>query len=204
MSVLSEKTEKLREIRDEVACLKTSPLYRERVKNKVYPVIGEGNHDAAIMFVGEAPGKNEAESGRPFCGAAGKVLDELLASIDMPRSEVYVTNIVKDRPPMNRDPLPEEIAVYAPFLDRQIAIIQPAVIATLGRFSMTYVMEKFDLSAFLAPISHIHGKSFSGKTFYGPVTIIPLFHPAVALYNQSSKAQMLEDFKMLKYFLGKK
>lgn len=194
----SEKTEQLRKIRDEVARLKHSPLYRERVKNRVYPVIGEGNHDADIMFVGEAPGKNEAEQGRPFCGAAGKVLDELLASINMPRSEVYITNIVKDRPPMNRDPLPEEIAIYAPFLDRQVAIIRPRVIATLGRFSMAYIMEKFGLGASLTVISRIHGKVFSAQAQYGPISVVPLFHPAMALYNQSSKAQMLEDFKILK------
>ncbi|TSD04610.1 MAG: DNA polymerase bacteriophage-type [Parcubacteria group bacterium Greene0714_36] len=193
-----EKTEKLRAIRDEVAHLKASPLYRERVKNKVYPVIGEGNHEAAIMFVGEAPGKNEAEQGRPFCGAAGKILDELLASIDMPRKEVYITNIVKDRPPMNRDPLPEEIAIYAPFLDRQITTIQPKVVATLGRFSMQYIMEKFLLGAHLTSISRIHGREFAAEASYGTITVIPLFHPAVALYNQSSKADMLKDFQLLK------
>lgn len=203
MSV-SEKTEQLRAIRDEVARLKRSPLYRERVKNKVYPVIGEGNHDADIMFVGEAPGKNEAEQGRPFCGAAGRVLDELLASVNMPRQDVYITNIVKDRPPMNRDPLPEEIAVYAPFLDRQIEIIQPQVVATLGRFSMAYIMEKFGLAEHLTSISRIHGKVFSAEARHGPISVVPLFHPAVALYNQSSKAQMLEDFKILKDFRTQK
>lgn len=196
----SDRTEQLRNIRDEVAHLKASPLYRERVKNKVYPVIGEGDHEAAIMFVGEAPGKNEAEQGRPFCGAAGKVLDELLASIAMPRNEVYITNIVKDRPPMNRDPNPEEIALYAPFLDRQINIIQPRVIATLGRFSMAYIMEKFGLGAHLVSISKIHGKEFAASASYGQIAVIPLFHPAVALYKQSSKADMLEDFKILQKF----
>ena len=138
-----DKTDQLRDIRDEVLRLKTSPLYRERVKNKVFPVIGEGSHDAAIMFVGEAPGKNEAEQGRPFCGAAGRVLDELLASVDIPRKEVYITNIVKDRPPNNRDPLPPEIELYAPFLDQQIEVIKPRVIATLGRFSMAYIMDRY-------------------------------------------------------------
>ncbi|MEK7099481.1 MAG: uracil-DNA glycosylase [Patescibacteria group bacterium] len=194
------RTEQLKQIRDEVARLKASPLYRERIKNRVYPVIGEGNHEAAIMFVGEAPGKNEAEQGRPFCGAAGRVLDELLVSIDMPRQDVYITNIVKDRPPMNRDPMPEEIAIYAPFLNRQIDIIQPRVIATLGRFSMAYIMEKFSLGMHLASISKIHGREFVAEASYGPITVIPLFHPAVALYNQSSKADMLADFQILKKF----
>ena len=122
---MDEKTELLRQIKEEVINLKGSPLALARVKNEVFPVIGEGNHDADIMFIGEAPGRNEAETGRPFCGAAGRVLDELLLSINVPRKDVYITNIVKDRPPLNRDPEPEEINVYAPFLDRQVAVIQP-------------------------------------------------------------------------------
>lgn len=197
---MPDKTEQLKKIRDEVLRLKSSPLYRERVQNKVFPVIGEGNHDAAIMLVGEAPGKNEAERGRPFCGAAGRILDELLASVDIPRAEVYITNIVKDRPPLNRDPSPEEIACYTPFLDRQISIIRPRVIATLGRFSMQYVMDKCGLGTELATISRIHGRVFTGDAGYGAITIIPFFHPAMALYNGSSKAKMREDFQVLKQF----
>lgn len=192
------KTEQLRKIRDEIWDLKESPLYSERIKNGVHAVMGEGSHDAKIMFIGEAPGKNEAERGRPFCGAAGRVLDELLTGVGIPRSEVYITNIVKDRPPMNRDPLPHEIAIYAPFLDRQIETIQPRVIATLGRFSMQYIMGRFGLSSQLQGISKIHGKEFTAEACYGTVAIIPLFHPAVALYNQSAKTQLLEDFKILK------
>ncbi|MEK7582370.1 MAG: uracil-DNA glycosylase, partial [Patescibacteria group bacterium] len=134
-----EKTELLRHIRDEVVNLTGSPLYADRVKGGVYPVIGEGNHHATIMFVGEAPGRNEAKTGRPFVGAAGKILDQLLEGVGIDRKDVYITNIVKDRPPFNRDPVPEEIEAYGPFLDRQITIIQPKVIATLGRFSMVYV-----------------------------------------------------------------
>ncbi len=112
----SEKTskdkrfEQMKKIRDEVVDLKRSPLYEFRTSEGNVPVIGEGSHFAKIMFIGEAPGKNEAATGRPFCGASGRILDELLASIKIPRSEVYITNIVKDRPPGNRDPLPEEIA----------------------------------------------------------------------------------------------
>ena len=100
------KTELLRQIREEVINLKKSPLCIERIKNKVFPVIGEGSHNAKVIFIGEAPGKNEAETGRPFCGASGKILDELLASAGIERKDVYITNIVKDRPPLNRDPLP--------------------------------------------------------------------------------------------------
>ena len=127
------KFDQLKAIRDEAIALKQSPLYEYRTSNRYYPVIGEGSHDANIMFVGEAPGKNEAETGRPFCGAAGKFLTELIEGIGLKREQVYITNVVKDRPPENRDPTPEEIEIYAPFLDRQIDIIQPKVIATLGR-----------------------------------------------------------------------
>ena len=110
--------QELKKIKDEVVALVASPLYAYRVDNDYLPVIGEGSHSAKIMFVGEAPGKNEAKTGRPFCGRAGKVLDNLLASVGIDRQDVYVTNIVKDRPQGNRDPLPEEIEIYAPFLDR--------------------------------------------------------------------------------------
>ncbi|HZZ99448.1 MAG TPA: uracil-DNA glycosylase [Candidatus Paceibacterota bacterium] len=195
-----DRTEQLRKIKEEVLNLKESPLYQERVKNGVFPVIGEGNHQASIMFIGEAPGRNEAKTGRPFCGAAGKLLDQMLASVGIQRSEVYITNIVKDRPPMNRDPLPEEIAVYGPYLDRQIEIIQPKVIVTLGRFSMDYIMRKFNLGAQITSISRMHGQTFSADFPYGQVTVIPLYHPAVAIYNQSSKEILMEDFKILKKF----
>src|SRR3989344_4655336 len=127
------RTELLRQIKEEVVKLKESPLYKERIRTRMLPVIGEGNHYAQIMFVGEAPGRTEAMTGRPFSGAAGKVLDGLLKSVGIERQDVYITNVVKDRPPNNRDPLPEEISLYAPFLDRQIEIIRPKVIVALGR-----------------------------------------------------------------------
>jgi uracil-DNA glycosylase len=92
-----------------------SPLYAERVANGVFPVIGDGSYDASVMFIGEAPGRNEAKTGRPFCGASGKILDELLRHVGISRDDVYVTNVVKDRPTNNRDPKPEEIEIYAPF-----------------------------------------------------------------------------------------
>jgi DNA polymerase len=194
------RTELLRAIKDEVVALKESPLYAERIKNKVFPVIGDGSHHAKIMFVGEAPGKNEAATGRPFVGAAGKILDQLLASAGIERSEVYITNIVKDRPPFNRDPLPDEITIYGPFLDRQIDIIQPKVIATLGRFSMEYIMRKFGLEAQLKPISKMHGTMVEAEASYGPIAIIPLYHPAVAIYNQGSKDTLIKDFEILKQY----
>jgi len=192
----NNRTEKMRKIKDEIVTAKDSPLYSFRIKNKYFPVIGEGSHNAKIMFIGEAPGKNEAETGRPFCGASGKVLNELLASIGINRKEVYITNVVKDRPPMNRDPWSNEIEFYALFLDRQIETIKPEIIATLGRFSMAYIMKKFGLESELKSISQIHGKVFSAQKSYGNVKIIPLYHPAVAVYG-TNKEILKKDFKVL-------
>lgn len=196
---MENRTEQMGKIKDEVINAKDSPLYSFRIKNKYFPVIGEGSHSSKIIFIGEAPGKNEAETGRPFCGASGRVLDELLTSISVDRKDVYVTNIVKDRPPENRDPLPNEIEFYASFLDRQIEIIRPEVIATLGRFSMAYIMKKFGLESELKSISVIHGKVFSAETSYGSIKIIPLYHPAVAVYG-TNKEILKKDFAVLKEF----
>lgn len=197
---MENRTELMEQIKDEVLNLKKSPLYNERIKNNVFPVIGEGSHFAKIMFIGEAPGKNEAKTGRPFCGAAGKIFDELLSHVGIPREEVYVTNIVKDRPPLNRDPLPSEIEIYGPFLNRQINIIQPSVIATLGRYSMAYIMNRFNLGAELKSISQMHGKVFDAKTKYGTIKIISLYHPAFAIYNIHMKDTLKKDFELLKPF----
>lgn len=189
----------MRKIRDEIMDLKQSPLYKERVDNKMFPVIGSGDHDADIIFIGEAPGKNEAKTGQPFCGASGKILDELLAHINVDRNGVYITNVVKDRPTNNRDPRPEEIEIYAPFLDRQIEIIEPRVIATLGRFSMEYIMKKFGLEDQLDVISKVHGKIFDAETATGQkIKIVPLYHPAVAIYNRTTLPDLKKDFEVLK------
>ncbi len=187
----------LKQIKDELLELRESPLYKYRTENNYFPVIGEGSHFAKIMFVGEAPGKNEAKSGRPFCGAAGKILDELLTSVGIDRKDVYITNIVKDRPPENRDPLPNEIECYGPYLERQIDIIKPEVIATLGRFSMQYIMEKFKLLLDIEPISKAHGKSYDAEASYGTIRIVPLYHPAAAIYNQHLKDTLKKDFQIL-------
>lgn len=195
---MSKKDELLKKIKDEVLNLTDSPLYSERIKNEVFPVIGEGSHDARIMFIGEAPGRNEAKTGRPFCGAAGKILDDLLALVEIKREDVYITNIVKDRPPFNRDPLPKEIEVYGPFLDRQIEIIKPAIIATLGRYSMVYIMEKFGLEFGIEPISVAHGKAYEAEASYGKIKIVALYHPAAAIYNQHLKETLEKDFQVLK------
>jgi len=191
------KTDAMKKIRDEVWAL-TCPLAEERTKGGVHAVIGEGAHDAKILFVGEAPGRTEAATGRPFCGAAGKILDELLASIDLPRKEVYITNVVKDRPPMNRDPLPEEIALYGPFLLRQIEIIRPRVIAMLGRFSMRYIFDNLGFPAERQTISQIHGSVYDGTASYGTIKIVPLYHPAVVVYDRSKLDELKKDFAVLK------
>lgn len=197
---LEQRFEMMKKIRDDVWQLKESPLYEYRLQNKYFPVVGEGSHMAHIMFIGEAPGKNEAETARPFCGKSGKILDEMLDSINLNRSDVYITNIVKDRPPENRDPTLQEINLYAPFLERQIEIIKPRVIATLGRFSMNYIMKRFEVT-FSDSISQIHGKEFIGETDFGKIIIIPLYHPAVALYDGSNKETLLNDFQILKKYL---
>lgn len=183
------------EIREEIVSLKGSELADLRRQEGYEPVIGDGSLEAKVMFVGEAPGEKEAKTGKPFVGRAGQILDELLFSVDIRREDVYITNIVKDRPPKNRDPKPEEIALYAPFLDKQIEIIKPKVIATLGRFSTEYVMRRYGLEGEVTEISKLHGKPLVSPSGF---VILPLFHPAAAIYNQSLKPALLEDFKILK------
>lgn len=199
---MSKKDDQLKEVRDKVWNLTESPLYSYRKENNYYPVLGEGNHDAEVMFIGEAPGENEAKTGKPFCGAAGRVLDELFAYVGANRKDAYVTNIVKDRPQKNRDPMPAEIELYAPFLVEQINIIQPKVIATLGRFSMQYILTMFDLPEKNQTITNLHGKSLEAKTAYGSLLIVPLYHPAVALYSSKTKETLLKDFKILAPYLS--
>jgi DNA polymerase len=195
------KIELMKKVKDEILSDKTLPLYAYRTENKFFPVIGEGSHDASIIFIGEAPGLNEAKTAKPFCGAAGRILDQLLASISLDRESVYITNTVKDRPPDNRDPLPEEIEAYTPFLIRQIDIIKPRVIATLGRYSMAFIFNHFGLSDKLSTIGKIHGQVFEVKSSYGTITVIPLYHPAMALYNGSMKPAMIKDFEVLKKYI---
>ncbi len=192
------KKELLREIKEQVLDLNESPLYKERVANGAFPVIGEGDHDAKIMFIGEAPGANEAKRGRPFCGTAGKVLDWCLQEVGIERESTYITNIIKDRPPNNRDPYPDEIELYAPFLDRQINIIKPETISPLGRFSAAYILTKFGLEKDILPITQMHGKVFFAKTNYGDIKIVPLLHPAAAVHNPHQKETLLQGFKSIK------
>lgn len=194
----NNRFEMLKEIKDEIVNLKSSPLYDFRKKNNYYPVIGEGNHFAKVVFIGEAPGGNEAKTGRPFYGQAGKILDRLLDGINLQRSEVYITNIVKDRPPGNRDPSPQEISLYSPFLLRQLEIIRPKIIATLGRFSMKFILDLFSSENSIKSITQLHGTIISSKTTWGETKIMPLLHPAVVLYNPQKLEILKKDFQNLK------
>ncbi len=150
-------------------------------------VIGDGNLDAEIVFIGEAPGKNEDEQGLPFVGAAGKFLNEMLAQAGLVRGDVYITNIVKYRPPNNRDPLPEEKKAFWPYLVRQLDIINPKVIVTLGRHSMEYFLPD-------AKISLIHGEAKRITFGDRKLVIVPLYHPAAALYNGGMRQTLIDDF----------
>jgi DNA polymerase len=187
VATLEEKQQALEQIADEIRVCTKCELHRTRTKS----VPGEGPADARIMLIGEAPGWNEDQQGRPFVGAAGKFLEELLASAGMTRDEVFITNVVKSRPPGNRDPLPDEIAACAPFLERQIEVIDPEVIVTLGRFSMArwFPGER---------ISRIHGQ----PKRVGRRLIVPMYHPAAALHQQSLKATIQEDFARLPRILA--
>ena len=160
-------------------------------KGRTQAVPGEGPINADIMFIGEGPGFHEDRQGRPFVGAAGQFLEELLASIDLTREQVYIANVVKCRPPGNRDPLPDELSACAPYLDRQIELIRPKVIVTLGRFSMARFFPG-------ASISKIHGQ----PKRVGNVLVVPMFHPAAALHQPKWRPVVEADFKKLPGFIA--
>lgn len=150
-------------------------------------VMGDGDVDADIVFIGEAPGKKEDEQGVPFIGAAGKFLNDMLAQAGMERSDVYITNIVKYRPPNNRDPRPDEKKAFWPYLLQQLDIIQPKVVITLGRHSMEYFLPD-------AKIGDVHGQPHAIAIDGFKGTIIPLYHPAAALYNGGLRQTLIDDF----------
>ena len=179
---MSELDKIAAQVRDCTACL----LHRGRTQ----AVPGEGPEDAQIMFIGEAPGFHEDQQGRPFVGASGKFLEEMLQSIGLSRADVFIANVVKCRPPANRDPLPEEIAACSGYLDRQIAALKPRIIVTLGRFSMARFFPN-------ARISEIHGRPRK----VGDVICYPLYHPAAALHRPSLRAVVKEDFSRIPQIL---
>ena len=197
----NDRQKQLEKIADQVRDLKESPLYQYRKENNYHPVLGEGDPHARIVFIGEAPGKQEAKTGRPFVGAAGRILDQLIESLGLRREEVYITNIVKDRPPDNRDPHSDEIDLYAPFLLQQLDIIKPRVIATLGRFSMDFILEHFDMEQQGQKIGKLHGKVLKAKASHGEISVVPLYHPAAALYNNELRDTIESDFHALKQFV---
>ncbi len=191
------KEKGLAQISEEIINLTASPLYTYRIENGFFSVPGEGNPNAALLFIGEAPGKTEAQSGRPFVGRAGKDLDALLDSNGLERRDVFITNIVKDRPPGNRAPTKTEILLYTPFLIRQIEIIQPKIIATLGRFSMEFILQHFKAASSGETIGTLHGKPISVFASFGELIVFPLYHPAAVFYNRRLEPELAADFANL-------
>ena len=175
-------------IREEILHCQKCPLARGR-KNAVP---GEGPSSVEIMFIGEGPGYHENQQGKPFVGQAGAFLDELLSAAGLKREEVFITNVVKCRPPSNRDPMPEELTACAHYLDEQIALLDPKVIVTLGRFSMAKFIEN-------GKISQIHGKSHK----VGKRLVVTMYHPAAALHQPALRPALVEDFQKLPELLGK-
>lgn len=185
----ANKQAKLDELREQVIKDKVCPELAEQATQLVF---GDGNPSAEIVFIGEAPGKNEDLQGKPFVGAAGKFLDEMLEMINLKRKDIYITNIVKYRPPNNRDPLPEEKASFLPYLQAQLDIIEPTLVVTLGRHSLNCFLP--DLQ-----ISQCHGQP---KRYKGHV-YLPLFHPAAALYNGGMRQTLIDDFAKIPIIIKK-
>ncbi len=198
---LAEKERKLKQVRMDLINAKDSPLYEYRNQQRYYPVLGEGYADANIMIIGESPGQREAQAGKPFIGPSGEVLDEMLASIELSRDDVFLSNILLDRTPENRDPNKEELDYYGVYLDRLIEIIKPRVIVTLGRFSMYYILKKFDLPEKRSKISKLHGILIKTESQYGDLHVMPMYHPAMVLYNPSQKDTLRADFEKLTIFI---
>ncbi|MEI8344404.1 MAG: uracil-DNA glycosylase [Candidatus Moraniibacteriota bacterium] len=159
-------------------------------------VFGAGDPEAEIMFIGEAPGKKEDELGMPFLGSTGRILDKMLEGIKIKREDVYLTNICKCRPPENRDPLPEEIELCSPWLEKQIQIINPKIIVTLGRFALNYFLSE-------AKISQVHGNiSEINIEKIGKIKLFPLHHPAAARINRQTRALFTQDFQKIPNILN--
>ena len=187
------KSEQLKILEDEVKHCKRCVLWKTR-KN---PVFGQGNPDTRVLFIGEAPGYYEDLKGIPFCGKAGKILDMLFDSIGLKRSQIYITNILKCRPPENRDPKMEEIEACRYFVERQIEIIKPEIICCLGRYSLKFILDKFSIEG-ETNMRKVHGKVFEKNSLFSPVKIVALYHPAVATYNPKAFETLKKDFEILK------
>jgi len=186
----AEELQKIQEYQDSICeCLLKESATR--------PVFGNGNPDAKIVFIGEAPGKKEDETGKPFVGAAGKFLAEMLASIGMERKDIYITNIVKYRPPNNRDPEDPEKKECAPWLHAELEFIKPDVIIFLGRHSMTHFLPELKISEAHGKLVHRKIPNFPTEYFF------PLYHPAAALYNGGMRETLMSDFKKIPIVLKK-
>jgi len=173
----------LQELYDEMKDCQKCVLSKTRTKL----VFGVGNETAELMFVGEAPGYNEDQQGEPFVGAAGQLLDKLLASIGLSRRQIYIGNVLKCRPPQNRDPLPEEVEICKPYLKEQIEIIKPLIVCTLGRHASQLLLGKN------VTMTNVHGQCFDGKDYH----IFPIYHPAAALYARTTLTALEDDFSKL-------
>jgi uracil-DNA glycosylase family 4 len=189
MTIAKTKQQLLDELKARIEAADPTPELR---KGAIQLVFGDGSSNAEIVFIGEAPGKNEDEQGKPFVGAAGKFLNEMLEMIGLKREDIYITNIVKYRPPNNRDPLPTEKEAFLPYLQEQLDIIQPKLIVTLGRHSMDVLLPGLK-------ISQVHGqpKRYQGRVF------LPLFHPAAALYNGGMRQTLIDDFALIPAIIKK-
>lgn len=183
---LEERRKALSELNALVGVCRSCPLGSQRT----HAVPGEGPVDAEIMFIGEAPGYYEDQQGRPFVGAAGQFLEQLVASIGLRRSDVFIANVIKCRPPGNRDPLPEEIGSCSDWLSRQIEIVRPRLIVTLGRYSMARFLPG-------TAISRVHGQARK----VGGVWIVPMYHPAAALHQGSLRRTIEDDFSKIPAYL---
>ncbi len=179
---------RIEELEKEIHLCKRCGLY----KNRKNAVPGEGNIFSRIILIGEAPGYHEDLQGRPFVGAAGKFLDELLRIVGIKRENVYITNVVKCRPPNNREPTDQEIKLCSKFLEKQITLIKPKLIITLGNVAKNYIFKKFKLKN--EPISKIHGKVYKVVSIDSVITIIPMYHPAAGLYDPKRKDVILKDW----------
>ena len=188
-----DKVSRMRALHDQIITAQVCP---DLCGQATQLVIGDGDLDADIVFIGEAPGKNEDQQGIPFVGAAGKLLDEMLAAAGVARRDVYITNIVKYRPPNNRDPSPEEKAAFWPYLLRELEIIEPKVIVTLGRHSGGYFIS--DLQ-----ISNDHGNPRQITIHGREWLVVPLYHPAAALYNRSLRQTLVDDFQRIPRIIEK-
>jgi len=192
------KAELMEEVASEVRTCVKCDLWESR-RNAVP---GEGNVDATVLFIGEAPGYWEDLRGRPFVGAAGKLLDSLLSRIGLPRSEVFITNVVKCRPPENRDPRPIEVDACTPYLNRQVRLIQPKFVVTLGRHSANYVFSKAKLGE-VESITRVRGRVYQTRLLGLPICLVPMYHPAAVLHNPRYRDELERDFELLKTELKK-